>query len=329
VRFENCVPLYFWIILFLKQVIRNKTVSKIYHFMTEVSLKGLGVAMITPFNDDGSIDYEALSRLIDYQLDNGTDYIVALGTTAETPTLSKDEKKEVSRFIVKKVDGRVPIVLGVGGNNTLALVEELKRSDFSGISAILSVTPYYNKPTQEGLYQHYKALSEASPLPLILYNVPGRTGVNMTSETTLRIANDCSKVIAIKEASGKLDQIEEIIKGSPKGFSVISGDDAVTTAVIDMGGIGVISVFGNAFPKEMSWLVDCALKGDSINARNKMEEDFNELFHLIFIEGNPAGVKSILSQKGIIKNRLRLPLVPVSDKTALMIKEALSKAKYL
>jgi 4-hydroxy-tetrahydrodipicolinate synthase len=219
--------------------------------------------------------------------------------------------------------------LGVGGNNTLALVEELKRSDFSGISAILSVTPYYNKPTQEGLYQHYKALSEASPLPLILYNVPGRTGVNMTSETTLRIANDCSKVIAIKEASGKLDQIEEIIKGSPKGFSVISGDDAVTTAVIDMGGIGVISVFGNAFPKEMSWLVDCALKGDSINARNKMEEDFNELFHLIFIEGNPAGVKSILSQKGIIKNRLRLPLVPVSDKTALMIKEALSKAKYL
>ena len=151
----------------------------------------------------------------------------------------------------------------------------------------------------------------------------------MTSETTLRIANDCSKVIAIKEASGKLDQIEEIIKGSPKGFSVISGDDAVTTAVIDMGGIGVISVFGNAFPKEMSWLVDCTLKGDSINARNKMEEDFNELFHLIFIEGNPAGVKSILSQKGIIKNRLRLPLVPVSDKTALMIKEALSKAKYL
>lgn len=296
--------------------------------MTELNLRGLGVALITPFNNDGSIDYEALSRLIDYQLDNGTNYIVALGTTAETPTLTKEEKKEVSRFIVNKVDGRVPVVLGIGGNNTSALVEELQTTDFSGISAILSVTPYYNKPTQEGLYQHYRALSEASPLPLILYNVPGRTGVNMTSETTLRIARDCSKVIAIKEASGNLDQIEEIIKGAPEGFSVISGDDAVTSAVIDLGGIGVISVFGNAFPKEMAWLVDSALKGDSLNARNKMEEDFNELFHLIFVEGNPAGVKSILSQKGIIVNRLRLPLVPVSEKTALMIKQALDKAKY-
>ncbi|MDD2299834.1 MAG: 4-hydroxy-tetrahydrodipicolinate synthase [Fermentimonas sp.] len=296
--------------------------------MTELNLRGLGVALITPFNNDGSIDYEALSRLIDYQLDNGTNYIVALGTTAETPTLTKEEKKEVSRFIVNKVDGRVPVVLGIGGNNTSALVEELQTTDFSGISAILSVTPYYNKPTQEGLYQHYKALSEASPLPLILYNVPGRTGVNMTSETTLRIARDCSKVIAVKEASGNLDQIEEVIKGAPEGFSVISGDDAVTSAVIDLGGIGVISVFGNAFPKEMAWLVDSALKGDSLNARNKMEEDFNELFHLIFVEGNPAGVKSILSQKGIIVNKLRLPLVPVSEKTALMIKQALDKAKY-
>ncbi|MDD4776777.1 MAG: 4-hydroxy-tetrahydrodipicolinate synthase [Fermentimonas sp.] len=297
--------------------------------MTELNLRGLGVALITPFTNDGSIDYEALSRLIDYQLDNGTNYIVALGTTAETPTLSKEEKKEVSRFIVDKVDGRVPVVLGVGGNNTSALVEELKTTDFKGISAILSVTPYYNKPTQEGLYQHYKALSEASPLPLVLYNVPGRTGVNMASETTLRIAKDCSNVIAIKEASGKLDQIEEIIKGAPEGFSVISGDDAVTSAVIDLGGIGVISVFGNAFPKEMAWLVDSALKGDSLNARNKMEEDFSELFHLIFIEGNPAGVKSILSQKGIIENSLRLPLVPVSEKTSLKIKQALEKAKYL
>jgi 4-hydroxy-tetrahydrodipicolinate synthase len=296
--------------------------------MTELNLRGLGVALITPFNNDGSIDYEALSRLIDYQLDNGTNYIVALGTTAETPTLTKEEKKEVFRFIVNKVDGRVPVVLGIGGNNTSALVEELQTTDFSGISAILSVTPYYNKPTQEGLYQHYKALSEASPLPLILYNVPGRTGVNMTSETTLRIARDCSKVIAVKEASGNLDQIEEVIKGAPEGFSVISGDDAVTSAVIDLGGIGVISVFGNAFPKEMAWLVDSALKGDSLNARNKMEEDFNELFHLIFVEGNPAGVKSILSQKGIIVNKLRLPLVPVSEKTALMIKQALDKAKY-
>ena len=172
--------------------------------MTELNLRGLGVALITPFNNDGSVDFEALSRLIDFQLDNGTNYIVALGTTAETPTLSMQEKKEVSRFIVNIVNGRVPVVLGIGGNNTAALVEELKTTDFKGISAILSVAPYYNKPTQEGLYQHYKALSEASPLPIILYNVPGRTGVNITSETTLRIANDCRNVIDIKEASGNL-----------------------------------------------------------------------------------------------------------------------------
>ncbi|HBT85158.1 MAG: 4-hydroxy-tetrahydrodipicolinate synthase [Fermentimonas sp.] len=297
--------------------------------MTELNLRGLGVALITPFNNDGSVDFEALSRLIDFQLDNGTNYIVALGTTAETPTLSMQEKKEVSRFIVNIVNGRVPVVLGIGGNNTAALVEELKTTDFKGISAILSVAPYYNKPTQEGLYQHYKALSEASPLPIILYNVPGRTGVNITSETTLRIANDCRNVIAIKEASGNLGQIEEIIKGAPEGFSVISGDDAVTTAVIELGGIGVISVFGNAFPKEMAWLVDSALRGDSKNAREKMEADFSDLFHLIFVEGNPAGVKSILSQKGMIINRLRLPLVPVSEKTSLLIKEALSNAKYI
>lgn len=297
--------------------------------MTELNLRGLGVALITPFNNDGSVDFEALSRLIDFQLDNGTNYIVALGTTAETPTLSMQEKKEVSRFIVNIVNGRVPVVLGIGGNNTAALVEELKTTDFKGISAILSVAPYYNKPTQEGLYQHYKALSEASPLPIILYNVPGRTGVNITSETTLRIANDCRNVIAIKEASGNLGQIEEIIKGAPEGFSVISGDDAVTTAVIELGGIGVISVFGNAFPKEMAWLVDSALRGDSKNAREKMEADFSDLFHLIFVEGNPAGVKSILSQKGMIINRLRLPLVPVSEKTSLLIKEALSNTKYI
>ena len=297
--------------------------------MTELNLRGLGVALITPFNNDGSVDFEALSRLIDFQLDNGTNYIVALGTTAETPTLSMQEKKEVSRFIVNIVNGRVPVVLGIGGNNTAALVEELKTTDFKGISAILSVAPYYNKPTQEGLYQHYKALSEASPLPIILYNVPGRTGVNITSETTLRIANDCRNVIAIKEASGNLGQIEEIIKGAPEGFSVISGDDAVTTAVIELGGIGVISGGGNAFPKEMAWLGDSALRGDSKNAREKMEADFSDLFHLIFVEGNPAGVKSILSQKGMIINRLRLPLVPVSEKTSLLIKEALSNAKYI
>ncbi len=293
--------------------------------MTKVNFKGLGVALITPFREDGSIDFEALSRLLDYQLENGTDYIVALGTTAETPTLSRQEKAEVVRFIVDKINGRIPVVMGVGGNNTAALSEELRTTDFTGVSAVLSVTPYYNKPTQEGLFQHYCALSQASPLPVILYNVPGRTGVNMTAETTLRISRHCSNIIAVKEASGNLDQIKAIIDGAPEGFRVISGDDAVTTAVIEMGGIGVISVFGNAFPAEMAWLVRNALEGDAVHARRKMEEDFNTLFHLIFVEGNPAGVKCLLHLKGMVENRLRLPLVPVSEKTQQLIKGELDK----
>ena len=293
--------------------------------MSEVNLKGLGVALITPFTRDGLVDFEALSQLVNFQIENGTSYIVALGTTAETPTLTDKEKVDVVDCIKKEVNNRVPVVIGVGGNSTAALVEEFKKTNFEGISAVLSVTPYYNKPTAEGLYQHYRAISEISPVPLILYNVPGRTGVNMNAETTLRIARDFNNVIAIKEASGNISQIEEIIKGSPEGFKVISGDDAVTSTVIELGGIGVISVFGNAFPKEMSWLVDNALAGNSLSARVKMEEDFNELFHLIFVEGNPAGVKSILHQKGMIENTLRLPLVPASEKTDILINEAVKK----
>lgn len=294
--------------------------------MSEVNLKGLGVALITPFTRDGLVDFKALSRLVNFQIENGTSYIVALGTTAETPTLTVKEKVDVVDCILKEVKNSIPVVIGIGGNNTASVVEELKSTNFTGISAVLSVTPYYNKPTAEGLYQHYRCLSEASPVPLILYNVPGRTGVNMSAETTLRIARDFKNVIAIKEASGNINQIEDIIKGSPEGFKVISGDDAVTSSVIELGGIGVISVFGNAFPKEMSWLVDNALAGSSLSARVKMEKDFNELFHLIFVEGNPAGVKSILHQKGMIENIVRLPLVPVSQKTDLLIKEALIKA---
>lgn len=294
--------------------------------MSEVNLKGLGVALITPFTRDGLVDFKALSRLVNFQIENGTSYIVALGTTAETPTLTGKEKVDVVECILKEVKNSIPVVIGIGGNNTASVVEELKSTNFTGISAVLSVTPYYNKPTAEGLYQHYRCLSEASPVPLILYNVPGRTGVNMSAETTLRIARDFKNVIAIKEASGNINQIEDIIKGSPEGFKVISGDDSVTSSVIELGGIGVISVFGNAFPKEMSWLVDNALAGSSLRARVKMEKDFNELFHLIFVEGNPAGVKSILHQKGMIENIVRLPLVPVSQKTDLLIKEALIKA---
>lgn len=293
--------------------------------MAKVDLTGLGVALITPFRADGSIDFDALPRLVDYQLENGTDYIVALGTTAETPTLSSSEKREVVRCIVKRVDGRGPVVMGVGGNNTAALVEELKSFDFTGVSAILSVTPYYNKPSQEGLFQHYRTLSNHSPLPIVLYNVPGRTGVNMTAETTLRIAYHCSNVIATKEASGNLQQIKAVAEGAPEGFHVISGDDAVTTAVIELGGIGVISVFANAFPKEMSWLVQSALGGDFVHARSEMEANYNELFHLMFVEGNPAGVKCMLHEKGMILNRLRLPLVPVSEETHAKIKRALAK----
>ena len=285
------------------------------------------MALITPFNEDGSIDWGALSNIIEYQISNGTDYIVALGTTAETPTLSKQEKTEVARFIVERVNGRIPVVKGVGGNNTLEVAEEMRSCDTTGISAFLSVTPYYNKPTQEGLYRHFCALSQASPLPIILYNVPGRTGMNMSAETTLRLARDCKNIIAIKEASGDLNQIKSIIDGAPEGFQVISGDDAVTTDVISMGGVGVISVFGNAFPGQMSWLVKLALNGDALNARKQMEEDFNNLFHLMFVDGNPSGVKSLLHQRGMVHNVVRLPLVPVSQNTERLISEELTRLK--
>lgn len=285
------------------------------------------MALITPFNEDGSIDWGALSNIIEYQISNGTDYIVALGTTAETPTLSKQEKTEVARFIVERVNGRIPVVKGVGGNNTLEVAEEMRSCDTTGISAFLSVTPYYNKPTQEGLYRHFCALSQASPLPIILYNVPGRTGMNMSAETTLRLARDCKNIIAIKEASGDLNQIKSIIDGAPEGFQVISGDDAVTTDVISMGGVGVISVFGNAFPGQMSWLVKLALNGDALNARKQMEEDFNNLFHLMFVDGNPSGVKYLLYQRGMVHNVVRLPLVPVSQNTERLISEELTRLK--
>ncbi len=293
--------------------------------MSKINLKGLGVALITPFQPDDSVDFDSLGKIIDYQLNAGTDYIVALGTTAETPTLSDQEKKEIVQYLVNRVNGKVPVIMGVGGNNTTELLKDLKSYDFKGISAILSVTPYYNKPSQEGLFQHYCALSEASPLPIILYNVPGRTGVNMTAETTIRLAEKCRNIIGIKEACGDIEQIKAIVKDAPEGFSVISGDDAITSAVIQCGGIGVISVFANAFPKQMSWLVRSAFAGDAENARIKMEEDFNELFHLMFVDGNPSGVKCLLSLKGLVSNKVRLPLVPVCDETQKRIIEELKK----
>lgn len=277
--------------------------------MPRLNLRGVGVALITPFKNDESVDYEAFGKLIDYQIQSGTDYIVALGTTAETPTLTEDEKSKLLDMVVSRVRGQIPVILGIGGNNTRAIVEQLKTSQLKGVDAILSVTPYYNRPSQEGLYEHYKAIAEASPLPIVLYNVPGRTGVNMSAETTLRIANEFPNVIAIKEASGDITQMDEIIKRKPENFDVISGDDGVTFPLITLGAIGVISVIGNAFPKEFSRMVRLALEGDYQSALT-IHHSFNELFNLLFVDGNPAGVKCMLSMMGYIENKLRLPLVP-------------------
>ncbi|MBO5800096.1 MAG: 4-hydroxy-tetrahydrodipicolinate synthase [Paludibacteraceae bacterium] len=277
--------------------------------MIDTKFTGMGVALITPFKEDDSVDFEALSRLLDYQLQNNIDYLVVLGTTAETPTLSEEEKSEIVQFVKDKVNGRVPIVLGVGGNNTRAIVEKLKKDNFDGIDAILSVVPYYNKPSQEGMFQHYSAIAENSPVPVILYNVPGRTGVNMTAETTLRLAHKYKNIIGIKEASGNIVQMNDIIKNKPADFMVISGDDGITYPLITMGAVGVISVIGNAFPKEFSQMVRLALQGDYNSARI-IHHKFTELFDLLFVDGNPAGVKCILSIMGYLENKLRLPLVP-------------------
>ena len=290
--------------------------------MANINLKGMGVALITPFKEDESVDYEALGKLVDYQLQNGTDYLVVLGTTAETPTLTEEEKQNIIQLVVSKVNGRIPIVLGVGGNCTRAIVEKLKKDNFDGIDAILSVVPYYNKPSQEGIYQHYKTISEATSLPIVLYNVPGRTGVNMTAETTLRIARDCKNVVAIKEASGNITQMDDIIKNKPENFDVISGDDGITFPLITLGAVGVISVIGNAFPREFSRMVRLGLAGDYDNART-IHHSFTELFNLLFVDGNPAGVKSMLNAMGYVENKLRLPLVPTRITTFEKIRDVL------
>ncbi len=292
--------------------------------MAQINLKGMGVALITPFKEDESVDYTALNRLVDYQLQNGTDYLVVLGTTAETPTLTVEEQKEIVQVVVSKVKGQIPVVLGVGGNNTRAVVDKLKNDDFAGIDAILSVVPYYNKPSQEGIYQHYKAIAEATRLPIILYNVPGRTGVNMTAETTLRLARDFDNVVAIKEASGNITQMDDIIKNKPKNFEVISGDDGITFPLMTLGAIGVISVIGNAFPKEFSRMVRLALSGDYESALT-IHHRFTELFELLFVDGNPAGVKSMLNMMGYIENKLRLPLIPTRITTYEKIRGVLQQ----
>ena len=292
--------------------------------MASFSLSGLGVALVTPFHQDKTIDFDALGNVVEYIIAGGADFIVVLGTTGETPSLSPAEKEQIKEFVIHKAAGRLPLVLGVGGNNTAALVDELKHLNLTGFSAILSVVPYYNKPSQEGIYMHYKSLAEASPLPLILYNVPGRTGVNMTAETSLRIARDMPNVIGIKEASGNFTQIEEIIKNKPETFNVISGDDGITYPLMTLGATGVISVIGNAFPKEFGKMVRLCSKGNFASAL-PIHFRFTELFNLMFVDGNPAGVKCTLHQLGLIENELRLPLVPTRLSTNEKIHNILSK----
>lgn len=292
--------------------------------MANTPFQGMGVALVTPFNEDKTIDFEALERLLEYNIDSGTDFLVVLGTTAETATLSLSERHEVVRFVVDKVDGEIPIIVGMGGNNTQALIDEISSFDFDGVHSLLSVTPYYTKPEQEGLFQHFKAISEASPLPIVLYNVPGRTGVNMTADTTIRIAKSCPNVIGIKEAHTDLEQVKNILAEAPSNFSVLSGDDPMTLDLIAAGGQGVISVLGNAFPKRFSSIVKLALSGN-IEKANEEYEKLKACCELLFVEGNPAGVKYALSLMGYLKNELRLPLVSVSGKTEMAIREELNR----
>ena len=288
--------------------------------------KGLGIALITPFTSDGSVDYDALKRIIDYQLDNGADFLCILATTGETPCLTKDEKSAIKTLVVNRVKGRVPILMGCGGNNTRAVVEEIRETDWLGVSGVLSVCPYYNKPSQEGLYRHFKAIAEASPLPVVLYNVPGRTGINLKAETTVRLAEDCENIIAIKEAGGSLEQVDEIIKNKPARFDVISGDDALTFPMIASCAAGVISVIGNALPKEFSRMIRLEFNGEYEAAR-KIHHRFTELYSLLFVDGNPAGVKALLHEMGMIENELRLPLVPTRITTMQKMAEILKELR--
>ena len=286
--------------------------------------KGLGIALITPFTSEGSVDYDALKRLIEYQLANGADFLCILATTGEAPCLTQQERDDITTFIRERVAGRVPILKYCGGNNTAAVVEEIKTTDWTGIDGILSICPYYNKPSQEGIYQHFKAIAEVSSLPIVLYNVPGRTGVNMKPETIVRLANNFANIVGVKEASGSMEQVDEIIKNKPHRFDVISGDDALTFSMVASGAAGVISVIGNALPKEFSRMIRLEFNGEYEPAR-KIHHKFTELYSLLFIDGNPAGCKALLNDMGMIENVLRLPLVPTTittkQKMAAILKE--------
>ena len=295
--------------------------------MAQNKFRGLGIALITPFKTDGSIDFDALDRLVEYQIKGRADFLCIMGTTAETPTLSREEKRLLKEHLVERVAGRVPLLMGCGGNNTAAILDELQNEDWKGIDGVLSVCPYYNKPSQEGLYQHFAAIAKVSPVPVVLYNVPGRTGVNMTAETTLRLAREFENIVAIKEASGNITQMDDIIKDKPQHFDVISGDDGITFPLITLGAVGVISVIGNALPAEFSRMVRLALRGEYSSSLT-IHHKFTELFKLLFVDGNPAGVKAMLSEMGMIQNVLRLPLVPTRLTTMEKISQIVKELGY-
>lgn len=277
--------------------------------MTRKRLTGMGVALVTPFTEAGEVDYVALDRLVQSQLDEGTDFLCVLGTTAETPTLTAEEKRNVRKCVIDKVAGRLPILLGVGGNCTQSLINELLSDEFTGVDAILSVTPFYNKPSQEGLYRHYRALAAATQLPIYMYNVPGRTGVNLLPDTVVRLATECPNIVGVKEASGSLAQIKEIIDRTPEGFDVLSGDDGLVFDIIKLGGVGAVTVFGNAYPGAFAQMTHLAMEG-KLDEAARLNEAFGEVCSLLFADGNPAGVKVLMSHQGKMGNNLRLPLAP-------------------
>lgn len=288
--------------------------------MEQNKFTGLGVAMVTPFSENGSIDIPALKKLTTFLIDGNVDYLVVQGTTGESPVLSKSEKQQTLDIVKEVNNGRLPIVFGIGGNNTAALIEDFSSYDLSGVSGILSASPYYNKPTQEGIYQHYKAIAAATELPIILYNVPGRTASNVSAETTIRLANECSNIVAVKEASGSMEQIMEIIQNKPEGFAVISGDDALTLPILACGGDGLISVVGNAFPLQYKKMIEAAVNNNMETARAEHYKILPIINHL-FAEGNPAGIKEVLLHKDITKAHVRLPLVNVSADRKNLLKK--------
>ena len=288
------------------------------------SLIGMGVALVTPFKSDLTIDHDALSKIVSFNIDNGTDYLVISGTTGESVTITKDEKRAIVETIVKTNAGRLPLVIGIGGNNTAAVIEELKTTDLSPFAAVLSVAPYYSKPTQEGLYQHFKAVAEASTIPVILYNVPGRTAKNMEPDTSLRLARDIDNIVAIKEAGNSPEQYKVLLQNKPKDFMVISGDDDLVCDVVLSGGSGVISVIGQALPALFSNMIHKGISGDE-QAAKALEKSAMPLIGLIFEENNPAGIKAVLEQLGLCNDTVRLPLVTATEALKLKIKNALAE----